>query len=78
MERLFERRALLRVLDRPAELTIFLPIAYSPGPERAGASGRDAYLAENKKWRAIQNKLQTLILLKLLCFAPIVWKKSAN
>jgi hypothetical protein len=40
MERLFGRCALQRVLDRPAELTIFLPIAYSPEPDRAGASGR--------------------------------------
>ncbi len=36
MERLFGKRALLRVLDRPAELTTFDPIAYFTKPDRAG------------------------------------------
>jgi hypothetical protein len=30
MERLFGRRALLRILDYPTELTNFVPIAYLP------------------------------------------------
>jgi hypothetical protein len=45
VERLFGKRALLGVLDRPAELTKSDPIAYLPEPDRAGGltQGRMAH-----------------------------------